>query len=59
MSGEKTTETREIKPNTQEKYIKVDSDGYALEDENGKCFPLAEFTQKEILAYMRIHDIPI
>lgn len=25
---------------------------------NGKCFPLAEFTQKEILAYMRIHDIP-
>lgn len=39
MSGEKTTETREIKPNTQEKYIKVDSDGYALEDENGNCVP--------------------
>lgn len=39
MSGEKTTETREIKPNTQEKYIKVDPDGYALEDENGNCVP--------------------
>lgn len=27
-------------------------------ENNGICYPLAEFTQKEILSYMRHHDLP-
>lgn len=35
ISGEKKQEFREIRPNTQNKYCEVDSEGYVLEDENG------------------------
>lgn len=29
-----------------------------INDASGMCYPLAEFTQKQILAYMRMHKLP-
>lgn len=39
MSGRKVQEFREIRPQNENKYIELDEDGYALEDEHGNCVP--------------------
>lgn len=39
-AGRKHKEMREIKPSTERKYIKFDTDGYPVEDENGNCVPI-------------------
>lgn len=40
LSGEKKEEFREVTPVTEKKYIKIDSDGYAVQDKNGDLVPI-------------------
>lgn len=40
MSGRKTQEFREIRPTNERKYVLIDDEGYAIEDENGNCVPV-------------------
>ena len=40
IAGTKKQEFREIKPTTEKKYIQIDDEGYAVEDENGNCIPI-------------------
>lgn len=35
LSGEKTVETREIRPSNVKKYCELDKDGFVIEDEKG------------------------
>lgn len=40
LAGRKVQEFREIRPKNERQYIQVDSDGYAVEDDNGNCVPV-------------------
>lgn len=40
LAGTKKQEFREIKPSTEKKYILLDKEGYAAEDENGNSIPI-------------------
>ena len=40
IAGEKKEEFREVTPVTEKKYIKIDSDGYAVQDKNGDVVPI-------------------
>jgi hypothetical protein len=40
IAGRKTQEFREIKPTTEKKYIEIDEEGYAVEDESGNAVPI-------------------
>jgi hypothetical protein len=40
MAGTKKQEFRDIKPSTEKKYIRIDKDGYALNDKNGNNIPI-------------------
>lgn len=49
--GRKVQEFREIRPNNVKKYLKLDEEGYEIEDENGNAIPIEYdailFTSKE------------
>lgn len=40
MSGRKKQEFREIRPTNEKRYVLIDEEGYAIEDENGNCIPV-------------------
>ena len=40
LAGTKKQEFREIKPSTEKKYILLDKEGYAVEDDNGNSIPI-------------------
>lgn len=40
MSGRKCLEYREIRPQNEKKYVQIDDEGYAIEDENGNSIPI-------------------
>lgn len=56
MSGRKVQEFREIRPQTEKKYIELDKEGYAIEDENGNCVPLKYDAIRFYVGYNKDRD---
>lgn len=56
LSGRKVQEFREIRPTTEKKYIELDEDGYAAEDENGNCVPVKYDAIRFYVGYNKDRD---
>jgi hypothetical protein len=56
MDGRKVQEFREIRPTTEKKYIELDEEGYAVEDENGNCVPVKYDAIRFYVGYEKDRD---
>ena len=56
LAGRKVQEFREIRPTTEKKYIKLDEEGYAIEDEKGNCVPLKYDAIRFYVGYNKDRD---
>ncbi len=56
LTGRKVQEFREIRPTTEKKYIQLDSEGYAIEDEYGNCVPVKYDAIRFFVGYNKDRD---
>jgi hypothetical protein len=56
VAGTKKQEFRDIKPSTEKKYIQIDKDGYALNDENGNNIPIKYDAIRFYVGYAKNRD---
>ena len=56
LAGRKVQEFREIRPTTEKKYIEIDNEGYAVEDEKGNCVPLKYDAIRFFVGYNKDRD---
>ena len=56
IAGTKKEEYREIKPTTEKKLVQLDSEGYAIEDENGNSMPIRYDYIKFYVGYAKERD---
>jgi hypothetical protein len=56
MAGRKVQEFREIRPTTEKKYIELDEEGYAVEDEKGNCVPIKYDAIRFYVGYEKDRD---
>ena len=56
LSGKKKKEYREIRPQNERKYVLIDDEGYAVEDENGNCKPVQYDAIRFFVGYNKDRD---
>lgn len=56
LSGHKVKEYREIRPQNERKYVLIDDEGYAVEDENGNCVPVKYDAIRFFVGYNKDRD---
>ena len=56
IAGTKKQETRELKPNTENRYIETDAEGFAIEDENGDVVPKKYDALRLYVGYKKDRD---
>lgn len=56
ISGKKKQEFRTISPTTEKKYIHIDKEGYAEEDENGNSIPIIYDALRLYVGYNKDRD---
>lgn len=56
LSGKKKQEFREIRPQNERKYVLIDDQGFAIEDENGNCIPVEYDAIRFFVGYNKDRD---
>ena len=56
IAGTKRQEFREIKPTTEKKYIELDAEGYAIENEYGNSIPIHYDAIRFFVGYNKERD---
>lgn len=56
LSGKKKQEFREIRPQNERKYVLIDDEGYAEEDEVGNCIPVKYDAIRFFVGYNKDRD---
>ena len=56
LAGRKVQEFREIRPQTEKKYVELDEEGYAVEVEDGNCVPVKYDAIRFYVGYNKERD---